>query len=518
MNMTHSFSILLFLVVSLDCCIAMSDDIKPKGHLTPTLRGVCFGPYRSNQNPDCGVYPTIEEIRKELLFIKEAGIAPKLRTYSCVETLSNVPKISMELGLECWPGAWLGNDRCANEREIQALIEVGKLKLPNCPALIVGNEVLLRKDLSEDELILFIQRVKKETGMLVAYADCVDFRKYPKVVKVADILLLHLYPYWDGESLYSSMDALLHRWDRTTKAYPEKRILIGETGWPADGNSNGKAIPSPKNQATYLKEFLKTSRKKKIDYFYFSLLSESWKARTNEGPQGAHWGLLLENGKLRPHLKTLFSKKACQGMKLTPGKIPQASALNLPAFIYRNACSEENRFYPTIWMGDVDDLKLNISSVQNPRSEPECIEVKYSIAGQRVKRLESGQTRAKGWAGVYWLGPYFNHWGDYPGYTLKGASRLTFWARGERGGERISFKTGGIRSNGKPFHDSFGPILERNDGPTILTNQWVRYSIELDGVNTSSMLGGFCVAIAEVDNPNGCVFYLDDIVIVKGEP
>jgi len=97
----------------------------------PTLSGVCFSPYRKNQSPDNGVFPTEEEIRQELEFVKESKISNRIRIYSCMKTLASVPTLSQKLGIECWPGAWLSRYHGPTEREVEALIEVGKKKLPN---------------------------------------------------------------------------------------------------------------------------------------------------------------------------------------------------------------------------------------------------------------------------------------------------------------------------------------------------------------------------------------------------
>lgn len=120
------------------------------------------------------------------------------------------------------------------------------------------------------------------------------------------------------------------------------------------------------------------------------------------------------------------------------------------------------------------------------------------------------------YAGIYWVGPYVNHWGRYPGYNVKNAQKLLFWARGEKGGENVEFKIGGMRSPGEPFRDSFGPLPNVSEA-TTLTQNWTQYSIDLRNSDTSSLLGGFCAVFSARANPNGCTFYLNDIVIVGDE-
>jgi hypothetical protein len=118
------------------------------------------------------------------------------------------------------------------------------------------------------------------------------------------------------------------------------------------------------------------------------------------------------------------------------------------------------------------------------------------------------------WAGIFWQHP-INNWGEYPGYEINGqVSKATFWARGEKGGEKIKFQAGGINCEPhnnpeKPYKDSFGPVEKWMK----LTKDWQKYEINLRGEDLSNVIGGFCFATSFLDNNGGCVFYLDDIVI-----
>jgi exo-beta-1,3-glucanase (GH17 family) len=485
----------------------------------PLLYGICFSPFRKNESPDCAVFPTKQEIMEDLRFISYSGITKRIRTYSCDGTLGIVPIECQSLGIECWPGAWISRFQEPTEREIRALIKVGQMHLTNCPALIVGNEVLLRKDMDEDTLIKLIGRVKRETGMPVAYAEIGGiWYQHPKVADAVDVMLVHLYPYWDGQNIGAAVPSLVNEMQKLEKTFPNKRIVIGETGWPSagdiqyghnqSGNYDGdfrisgqdtKAVPSEEYQANYFGQFIQAARTYKFEYFYFSLFSESWKAQ-KEGLQGSNWGLFTELGSLKPRLSNFFTSAARTGFDRKPGIMPKPIQLSLPAYVYKDGHSEENRFTPTSWMGDLDDLKINEYCTNSPHSAPECIKIDYVPNG------------TNGWAGIYWIGPYMNHWGEYPGYSVESPKRFAFWARGEKGGEIVHFSIGGIRLPEKPFSDSFGP-LPSSDIAVPLTQNWTQYEIDLSGVDTSSLIGGFCFSVSEGLNPNGCTFYLDDMVI-----
>ena len=196
-----------------------------------------------------------------------------------------------------------------------------------------------------------------------------------------------------------------------------------------------------------------------------------------------------------------MSYNARKGMNRKPGNLPSTRLLCLPAYIYCDGESDENRFFPTCYMGDVNDLHIDEYCTDLPHAGNDCLYIKYTPQGKG------------GWAGLYWIGPYMNHWGEYPGYNVQGAKKLIFWARGEKGGEIVQFRIGGLVTAGKPFHDSFGSLPQKG-ATRRLTSNWTQYDIDLTNVNTSSLLSGFCVIINKASNLSGCTFYIDDIAIV----
>jgi hypothetical protein len=146
-------------------------------------------------------------------------------------------------------------------------------------------------------------------------------------------------------------------------------------------------------------------------------------------------------------------------------------------------------------MGAISAVSLD-ETRDDPHSGETCLRIDF-------------EPRGNDWAGIYWQYP-LNNWGDYPGYSLSGASRVVFWARGERGGEKAEFKVGGISDVGKPHRDSFGPVTT---GVVTLSVQWERHEISLEGRDLSSLIGGFCWVTNAPQNPRGATIYVDDIVI-----
>jgi hypothetical protein len=164
-------------------------------------------------------------------------------------------------------------------------------------------------------------------------------------------------------------------------------------------------------------------------------------------------------------------------------------------YVYSDKRKSGNHFIPSGWMGDYSDIHFNDASTENPHSGDTCIKITYS------PRSPQGS----GWVGMYWQTPA-NNWGDRPGgFDLTGKRRLTFWARGAKGGEVIAeFKMGGIGGqNGDSDSVSTGSI--------VLSKEWQKYTVGLADRDLHHIIGGFCWSATRDSNPNGMTFYLDDI-------
>ena len=168
---------------------------------------------------------------------------------------------------------------------------------------------------------------------------------------------------------------------------------------------------------------------------------------------------------------------------------------SLPFNVYSDARAKDNHFIPSGWMGDWGDIKINERYATNPHAGATAFQVIYNGKG----------AQGANWAGIYWQNPP-NNWGTRPGgYDLTGAKKVSFWARGEKGGERIEeFKIGGIMGE---FSDSDSAGI----GPVILNKEWTQYTIDLKGKDLSNIIGGFCWSTNVDVNPEGAVFYIDEI-------
>lgn len=263
--------------------------------LNTGMHGLCFSLYEDGQKP--GDFITEEQVRRRMKII--APYTKWVRSFSCTEGNEFIPIIAREYGIKTLVGAWLGNDPEVNEREIEGLIKLSNEGFVDIAA--VGNEVMYRKDLTEEELLKFIERVKKAVPntIPVSYVDAYyEFTIKPRIAQACDLILTNCYPFWEGCNLEYSLGHMKQMYQQALQAGNGKKVIITETGWPSQGESFKDAHPSKENATKYFINTQLWSQEEDIDIFYFSSFDESWKVGA-EGEVGAYWGIWDKNEKLK---------------------------------------------------------------------------------------------------------------------------------------------------------------------------------------------------------------------------
>jgi exo-beta-1,3-glucanase (GH17 family) len=479
------------------------------------VSGLCYGPHRDNENPDYNIQPTVSELAEDIAFIK--NLTTSIRSYGVTDNLEQIPILCQQYGIDCYPAAWISTYGCENERQINQLIQIANQNLSHVKGLIIGSEVLLRNDISEERLIEYISRVKQATTLPVASSDIWKvWLDHPQLAQAVDILFVHIYPYWDGIAVEGGVAYILEKWNELKTRFPGKIMILGETGWPSQGEQRGNAIPNEANQKKYLSDFISMVDSSKIESFYFSVFDEKWK--TKEGKMGSHWGIYNSDGSIKPLLKDLIPTEAQNGISRIPRQVVPIEK-SFPLYIYCDGCDSKNSFYSSGWMGELATMMQNDSMRKDPSGiiDESCAETPFS--GNSCIRLSYTPSPGQ-WGGIYWQFPV-NNWGVYPGYDLSKSInkndtiKLKFHVRGKNGGEKAEFKTGGIKDYTLSNRDSYGPI---STGVITLKKEWEEYSINLTGQNLSMVIGGFVWVTNYSQNPLGTTFYLDDIAfeIVHG--
>lgn len=258
------------------------------------MHGLCFSMYEDGQEP--GDIITEAQVERRIKIIKP--YTKWVRSFSCIEGNEYIPRIAHKHGLKTMVGAWLGDDLKKNEDEVEALITLAKEGCVDIAA--VGNEVMYRGDLTEEQLLDYIYLVKEALpDITVGYVDAYyEFSHRPKITEACDVILSNCYPYWEGCDLENSLNHMQQMFGQATDAGNGKKVIITETGWPSHGTNLKGAFPSRENAMKYFINAQAWSAKENIELFYFSSFDESWKVGP-EGDVGAYWGLWDKRERLK---------------------------------------------------------------------------------------------------------------------------------------------------------------------------------------------------------------------------
>ena len=229
-----------------------------------------------------------------------------VRTYSVAQGLDQVPAVARELGMTVLLGAWLGRDRARNHEELERAVALARAEPAVVRALIVGNEVLLRRELPERELRAAIdaaRRALREAApgampVPVTYADVWEFwLEHRGLADAVDFVTIHALPYWEDApvGIGESVAHVVATYRRAQAALPGREILIGETGWPRAGRARREAVPGRVQQARFVREFVRAARVEGLRYNLIEGFDQPWKRRL-EGAMGGHWGLFDSSG------------------------------------------------------------------------------------------------------------------------------------------------------------------------------------------------------------------------------
>ena len=251
--------------------------------------GLAFSPFQRGQGPETGIYPDEAQLRADLQVA--AGISGQIRTYTVQGVLGEIPRLAEGLKLRITLGAWLSGDANANAAELHRLAAIARA-YPNVDRVMVGNETLLRHDLTPIELIAAIAQVKRELHIPVSTAEPWHvWLANPALAQAVDVITIHLLPYWEGLPEADAERFVMEKLDAVRAAYPGKKVVIGEIGWPSNGVEIGAARASQVNQALFLRRFFVDAQNRGLDYFVMEAFDQPWKT-SFEGRAAGYWGLL----------------------------------------------------------------------------------------------------------------------------------------------------------------------------------------------------------------------------------
>src|SRR5215472_12881166 len=290
---------LALLLISLGAIAAMwwwlaTPIMLARAPIDPNAKLLCvsYAPFRGAQNPlDPATRIPPEQIAQDLAQL--AKISECVRTYSTDNGLDQMPALAAKAGLKVMLGIWLGSNRLKNAAQISTAIRLSKEFPGVITSLVVGNEVLLRGEMTTTDLAAIIRSVKAQVSVPVTYADVWEFwLRYREIYEVVDFITIHILPYWEdfpvrAKFAATHVDSIRQR---MAVAFPGKEILIGETGWPSEGRMREGALPSRTNQARVVSEILLLAKQENFRVNLIEAYDQPWK-RQLEGTVGGYWGL-----------------------------------------------------------------------------------------------------------------------------------------------------------------------------------------------------------------------------------
>lgn len=289
-------------------------------NFTGQLSSVSYAPFQGNVNPEDGGKAEAQKIRDDLNIL--APMTKAIRTYSSTAGVELVPGIASEFGLRATIGAWIDHNPDRNEREMRAVVDLSK-RHSNVNGIFVGNETIyrgelapkrgeqlsaeeaaklkdakssaedkkLREDIGVARLIKMIQKVKRQVNVPVTTGEIYSvWLDHPELVASVDYIAAHILPYWEGFSEKQTVDQAIIIYDKLRRAYPGKRVVVAEFGWPSAGYNFHNANPGRIEQAVILRDFVTRAEAYGIDYNIVEAIDQPWKIF--EGGVGPYWGML----------------------------------------------------------------------------------------------------------------------------------------------------------------------------------------------------------------------------------
>jgi exo-beta-1,3-glucanase (GH17 family) len=262
--------------------------------IDPNAKLLCvsYAPFRDAQTP---LSPTThigpDQIAQDLAQL--AKVTDCVRTYSVENGLDQVPALAAKAGLKVIQGIWLGSNRLKNQAQISTVVGLAKEYPGVITSVVVGNEVLLRGEMTTADLAATIRSVKAQVAVPVTYADVWEYwLRNREIYDAVDFVTIHILPYWEdfpirAKHAAAHVDAIRKR---MAVAFPGKEILIGETGWPSTGRMRDAALPSRTNQARVVSEILLMAKQENFRVNLIEAYDQPWK-RELEGTVGGYWGL-----------------------------------------------------------------------------------------------------------------------------------------------------------------------------------------------------------------------------------
>lgn len=252
------------------------------------ISGFSYSPFRLGESPQKGQYPSEAEIREDLEQLSK--LTDSIRIYTVEGTQAEIPRLAEEFGLRVTLGVWISPDQERNEREIQKAIELANTSR-SVVRVMVGNEALFRKEITPEDLIKYLDRVRAAVKVPVTTSEQWHiWKEHPELAKHVDLIAAHILPYWEFIPMKDAGQFVLDRARDLKHLFPRKPLLLSEVGWPSNGRMRGGADATQADQAIYLRTLVNKLNRQGYNYFVIEAYDQPWKV-SDEGSVGAYWGV-----------------------------------------------------------------------------------------------------------------------------------------------------------------------------------------------------------------------------------
>jgi cellulose synthase/poly-beta-1,6-N-acetylglucosamine synthase-like glycosyltransferase/exo-beta-1,3-glucanase (GH17 family) len=251
--------------------------------------GFALSVFQRYQSPFKKDYPDDEQIDGDLKLLHK--YTDNVRTYTMQQN-PQLYRLAQKEGLRVMAGAEIDKRLENNDREIEMLIAKARAYPETIRRVIVGNEVLYRGDLTPEQMMGYLDRVRAAVHQPVSIAEP-DYLwlKYPELAQHVDFITIHLFPFWNGIPRKDAVPAALGAYNQVRQRFPDKPVVVGEIGWPSNGDRHEYADPSVSNEAIFIRDWMNVAKRDHIEYFLLEAFDQPWKENLGEGRTGAYWGL-----------------------------------------------------------------------------------------------------------------------------------------------------------------------------------------------------------------------------------
>lgn len=286
MRASSVIAVLLVVAANVVAWVGLNPPRTPPGYDKP-FNGLSYSPYREGQDPQKGDQITPAQVAEDMAFL--ADKTRRVRTYTAIDGHEVIPYYAAQYGLKVTAGAWIDGHYDRNEREVESVVKMAKNKAVT--RVLIGNEVLLRADITPDQLISYIRRVRTQVTQPISTAEPWHvWIEHPELAAEVDFIAIHTLPYWEGLPSEKAVEYAISRYQEVKNAFPTKPVVITEFGWPSEGRMRRGADPSVGKQGEVIRLFLNEADRRGIDSFIMEAFDQPWK-RNIEGSVGGYWGM-----------------------------------------------------------------------------------------------------------------------------------------------------------------------------------------------------------------------------------